>query len=189
MITTVYFIRHAEPDFEVKEDEVRPLTNKGLKDANRLIDFFSDVEIDKVFSSPYKRAYDTVYPLAIKRNLKIEIVDDFRERKVSDGTWIEDFTGFAKNQWSNFEYNLSGGECLKTVQKRNIEALNDILERGEGLNIVVGSHGTALSTIINHYDESFGYEDFIRIKNIMPWIVKFTFVDGKKPEIESFENT
>jgi len=29
--------------------------------------------------------------------------------------------------------------------------------------IVVGSYGTALSTIINFYDKSFGYDDFENI--------------------------
>jgi len=28
-------------------------------------------------------------------------------------------------------------------------------------NIVIGTHGTALSTIINYYDVSFKYEEFI----------------------------
>ena len=42
-------------------------------------------------------------------------------------------------------------------------------------NIVVGSHGTSLSTIINFYDNSFGYDDFERIRFLMPWIVEFSF--------------
>lgn len=40
---------------------------------------------------------------------------------------------------------------------------------------MVGSHGTALSTIINYFDNSFGYSDFDKIKNVMPWIVEFVF--------------
>jgi 2,3-bisphosphoglycerate-dependent phosphoglycerate mutase len=72
---------------------------------------------------------------------------------------------------------LTDGECLQDVQERNISALQKVLNRYAGKNIVVGSHGTALSTIINYYDHSFGYSDFERIKNVMPWIVEFVF-DG-----------
>ena len=63
------------------------------------------------------------------------------------------------------------------MQIRNVRALQDVLTTYKGKNVVVGSHGTALSTVINYYDKSFGYSDFEEIKNIMPWIVKFTFDD------------
>lgn len=67
------------------------------------------------------------------------------------------------------------GECLKEVQDRNIAALESLLEKYPGKNIIVGSHGTALSTIINYFDNSFGYEDFEHIRNKMPWVVEFKF--------------
>lgn len=186
MTTTIYFIRHAEPDFSVKEDSIRPLTMKGLQDANKLPVFFEDIVIDKVISSPFKRAHDTVIPLANSKGIEVELIDGFRERKVSGGTWIDDFTSFARNQWYDFDYKLTGGDSLREVQERNILALENLLERDLGLNIVVGSHGTALSTIINYYDDSYGYDDFNKIKGLMPWIVKFTFEDKKsKPVIEN----
>ncbi len=34
-----------------------------------------------------------------------------------------------------------------------------LIEHYKGKNIVIGGHGTALSTIINYFDASFGYED------------------------------
>ncbi len=83
-------------------------------------------------------------------------------------------------QWSDFAYKLSDGECLQEVQTRNISALQQVIYKHAGKNIVVGSHGTALSTIINYYDHSFGYNDFERIKNVMPWIVEFVFDENTK---------
>ena len=53
-------------------------------------------------------------------------------------------------------------------------------------NIVVGSHGTALSTIINYYDKSFGYSDFEKIRYLMPWIVEFTFEDDECIDIKKY---
>ena len=50
----------------------------------------------------------------------------------------------------------------------------------QGKNIIIGSHGTALSTIINYYDNAFGYEDFAKIKSKMPWIVEFEFDENAK---------
>ena len=82
-------------------------------------------------------------------------------------------------QWDDFDYKLSDGECLSEVQKRNIQALNKVLEEYAGKSIAIGSHGTALSTIINYYDKSFGHAEFEKIRGLMPWVVEFSF-DGDK---------
>ncbi|HWT73517.1 MAG TPA: histidine phosphatase family protein [Mobilitalea sp.] len=39
------------------------------------------------------------------------------------------------------------------VQERNINALMRVIEEYQGKNIVIGSHGTALSTIISYLIE------------------------------------
>ncbi len=175
-MTTVYFVRHAEPNFDNHDDRSRELSPKGMADRALVTEFLRDKGIDAVFSSPYKRAYDTVFDFAEKMRLVIETVEDFRERKV--GYWVEDFAGFSERQWKDFGYRLSKGESLRQVQDRNIAALEKILIAHRDKSVVIGTHGTALSTVINYYDGDFGYEDFERIKGLMPWIVRFRF-DGK----------
>lgn len=177
-MTTVYFVRHAEPNYENHDDMSRELSYKGLEDRKLVTDFLMNKQIDVVLSSPYKRAVDTVRDFAEIKGIGVSIIEEFKERRVDSG-WIEDFNSFCKRQWEEFDYKLSDGECLKEVQDRNIMALNRVLEQYRNKNIVVGSHGTALSTIINYYDKSFGYADFDRIRYLMPWIVEFTF-EGKK---------
>lgn len=177
-MTNVYFIRHAEPNFDNHDDMTRELSAKGLKDRELITGFLLDKQIDAVISSPFKRAIDTVRDFANKNGMDITIIDDFRERKV-DSCWIEDFTSFSKKQWEDFTYKLSDGECLAEVQQRNIVALDKILDDYRDQNIVVGSHGTALSTIINYYDKTFGYNEFDDIRHLMPWVVQFAF-DGKE---------
>ena len=63
-MTTVYLIRHAESDRSVRKSGSRPLTEKGREDALKLVGLFQGMEIDRIYSSPYKRALDTVSPLA-----------------------------------------------------------------------------------------------------------------------------
>lgn len=185
-MTRVYFVRHAEPNYDNHDDNLRELSPRGMEDRKLVTAFLSDKAIDVVLSSPFKRAVDTVADFAEKNNLAINTIDDFRERKV-DSCWIEDFTEFTKRQWSDFNYKLSDGECLSEVQDRNIAALSKVLEKYRGKNIVIGSHGTALSTIINYYDKSFGYEEFEKIKFVMPWIVEFVFgADRKCIEINKY---
>ena len=177
-ITTVYFVRHAIPNYNNHDDMSRELTEQGLRDRKLVTDFLSDKNISVALSSPYKRAFDTIKEFADINNLQIQIIDDFRERKI-DSEWIENFNDFCKKQWEDFDFKLSDGESLREVQNRNIRALNNALEIYRGKNIVIGSHGTALSTVINYFDGSFGYEKFNEIKNLMPWIVGFIFEGGR----------
>ena len=184
-MTTVFFVRHAEPNYNNHDDRSRELTDKGLQDRKLVTEFLLDKHIDVVLSSPYKRAVDTVADFAEAVKLEIEIVEDFRERRI-DTEWIEDFNSFCKKQWEDFKYKLSDGETLEEVQDRNIKALNKVLEVYNGKNIVIGSHGTALSTIINYYDKTFGYAEFEKIRKVMPWVVKFSFEDNACIEIEKY---
>lgn len=176
-MTTVYFVRHAESNYNNHDAELRELTEKGLEDRKLVTEYLADKSIDVVLSSPYKRSVDTVIDFASRYNLTIEKIDDFRERKV-DSVWIDDFTSFCKKQWGDFNYKHVDGETLAEVQARNILALEQVLEQYENKNIVIGSHGIALSTVVNYYDSTFGYEDFDKIRSLMPWIVNFTF-EGK----------
>ena len=176
LMTTIYFIRHAEPNYENHEDALRELSAKGMQDRKLVTEFLADKEIDFVFSSPYRRAIDTIADFASQYGFEIQSVYDFRERRIDRG-WIDDFTAFCKKQWADFTFKLSEGESLGEVQKRNIAALNVLLKEYEDKKIVVGSHGTAMSTIMSYYDNTFGYEEFEEIKGLMPWIVQFTF-DG-----------
>ncbi len=190
-ITVVYFVRHAQSNFDNHDDLTRELTVQGFRDRKLVTDFLSDKNIDVALSSPYKRAVDTIKEFTDIKNLPIQIIDDFRERKVGN-EWIDDFNNFCKKQWENFDFKLFNGESLKDVQCRNICSLNNVLKIHNGKNIVVGSHGTALSTVINYFDNSFGYKEFNEIKNLMPWIVEFTFDDNKYVKIRKynlFENT
>jgi len=186
MITTVYFVRHAEPDTSIHEDLIRPLTEKGTDDCKYVTQFLKDKNIQIALSSPYKRSVDTILPFAQEIGLQIETIADFRERRVESG-WIEDFNGFVKRQWADFSYKLSDGECLSEVQQRNIKALEKILAQHSGKNIVIGTHGTALSTMINYYDETYGYEDFQKIAGVFPWLVVMKFDGQTCVEIEKID--
>lgn len=190
-MTHIYFIRHAQPNYDNHDDFSRELSPQGLADRALVTDFLAQREIDLVLSSPFKRAVDTVKDFADRYHLPITTVDDFRERKVDSG-WIEDFRSFSEKQWADFRYRLRDGESLGEVQKRNIAALKRVLKKHPDKTIAIGSHGTALSTIINYYEPSFRFKDFERIRPIMPWVVHFTF-DGTDciaiDEIDLFTNT
>ena len=184
-MTHVYFVRHAEPNYDNHDSALRELSPKGLADRALVTDYLRNKGIAAVLSSPYKRAVDTVTPLADALGLPVETVDGFRERRIDTG-WIGDFEGYSQRQWADFSYRLTNGESLGEVQRRNIAALDGVLARFPGKTVAVGSHGTALSTILHHFRPGFGYDGFQHVRPLMPWIVRLDFEGRDCVGIEAY---
>lgn len=173
-MTSVFFVRHAQPDVSWKDDRTRPLSPVGLSDRKKVTELLIRLPIDCFFSSPYKRSVDTISDCASAFGLDIHMDERFRERQSGEnGYSIE----LIERRWNDFSFCEKGGESLRSVQSRNIEALNEILTAHEGKNIVIGTHGTALSTILNFYDPGFGCDGFKRIWHWMPYVIRLDF-DG-----------
>ena len=64
-MTRVYFVRHAEPNYDNHDDMLRELSPKGMEDRKLVTTFLSDKNIDVVLSSPFKRAVDSVADFAV----------------------------------------------------------------------------------------------------------------------------
>ena len=187
-MTTIYFIRHAQSDFSVKEDRIRPLTIKGKEASNKLTNIFRNINVDSIISSPYVRTVQTMTPLSEMKNIKIELRENLKERK--SNVWferIEEFQEFAKKQWNDFNHSADQGESLNEVQTRNVNELMNILNSKPGETILIGTHGTALCTIMNYLDKKYGYDYFSEIVGKMPHIVKVVFENNEAIEIKELE--
>ncbi|MCH5189452.1 MAG: histidine phosphatase family protein [Oscillospiraceae bacterium] len=175
-MTKVYFVRHAQPEHSFEDDRTRPLTAEGEKDTEIVTDFLKDKEIDVFYSSPYKRSIDTISNAASFYGKRI--ITDERLREREKGIGGNKFGMFHK-RWKDFDYREENGESINMVQKRNIDALTEILKDNYGKNVVIATHGTALSSILNFYNSEFGCNDFLRIIDWMPYIIELDF-SGEK---------
>ncbi len=174
-MTKLYFVRHAQPEHDHADDRTRPLTKEGLNDANVVVEFFKDKQIDAFYCSPYKRSIDTIAAAAKLSGKEIHTDERLRERdKGPEGN----NHGMFQKRWADHSYHEEGGESIAMVQERNMAAVHEILAANEGKSVVIGTHGTALSTILNYYDKQFGCDDFLRIIDWMPYIIELDFEDG-----------
>lgn len=171
-MTKVFFVRHAQPVHAHSDDRTRPLTKEGIQDSTLVLETLKDREIEAVYCSPYKRSIDTIKQVAEYYNLEIQTDERLREREKGVGG---NNHGMFQKRWENHDYHEEGGESIKMVQSRNMEALKEILAHNRDKNIVIGTHGTALSSIMNYYNPQFGCEDFLRIIDWMPYIVEMDF--------------
>ena len=84
----VYLVRHADAgdrDEWVGEDEFRPLSERGWRQARGLVKVLGKASIDRISSSPYLRCGQTVEPLGEARNQPIG-----REPRLAEGaSWRE----------------------------------------------------------------------------------------------------
>lgn len=128
------------------------------------------------YSSPYRRSVDTIAESAAWFGMAIQTDERFRERQSGrGGNNAEMF----RKRWNDFSVCEENGESLGSVQRRNMEALSEILRHCSGQHIVIGTHGTALSTILNYYDNTFLCDGFLRIIDFMPYIIRLDFDETK----------
>lgn len=177
MMTVVYFIRHAQSDRSFHDEQTRPLTAEGIADTEKITLALKDKGITHIVSSPYTRTIQTVEGLSKALMLEIETDSELRERNA--GKWHRDrFFDFIEKQWADFDYRIEGGESLREVQKRNVTALKRYLDKYKGQTLAIATHGTALSTIINYFFPEYGFEDFLKIADLMPLVLKMEFEDS-----------
>lgn len=177
-MTKVYFVRHAQSDSTIRDDRTRPLTEVGLRDSRAVSWLLADRNISYIASSSYTRSVETVSHFAEQAGLEIKIYEDLRERNA--GSWHGDrFFDFIEKQWSDHDYHIEDGECLCEVQERNIRVLKKLLTEHKGENIVIATHGTALSTILNFYYPQYDFECFKKIVNFMPFVIRLDFERDK----------
>ena len=175
-MTKIYFVRHAQPEHAWEDDRTRPLTGEGKRDSAIVFEFLKDKHIDAFYSSPYKRSVDTIADSADFFGKDIITDEDLREREKGENG---NNHGMFHKRWADHHYHEEGGESIAMVQKRNMRALTEILRDNIDKEVVVGTHGTALSTILNFYDKSFGCDDFLRIIDRMPYVIELDFEGDK----------
>ena len=175
-MTKIYFVRHAQPEHAWEDDRTRPLTGEGEKDSAIVFELLKDKHIDAFYSSPYKRSMDTIADSADFFGKDIITDEDLREREKGENGNNQ---GMFRKRWDDHDYHEEGGESIAMVQKRNMRALTEILRDNIDKEVVVGTHGTALSTILNFYDKSFGCDDFLRIIDRMPYVIELDFEGDK----------
>jgi 2,3-bisphosphoglycerate-dependent phosphoglycerate mutase len=125
------------------------------------------------------RAIDTVADFAGEYRLPIEPIEDFREHEtISDNYSDNDYFPFIEQYWADVNYKVDGDESFVDLQKRNIFALNKVITKYKNKNVVIATHGMALSSIINYYDNTYSFDDFLSMVKIKPWVVIMKF-DGE----------
>lgn len=162
------------PMLPIAQMRIGPYQTRVFSHQRRWQDFFFDISLDKIYASPYTRAYETVAPISKAKDLDIIVDQKLRERALATGS-VEDFQGTVSRYWTDEDFALEGGESNHTARKRGVAFMDRLLD-SEDQAILVGTHGNIMCLIMGHYDPSIGYDFWQKLE--MPDCYKLTF-EGK----------
>jgi 2,3-bisphosphoglycerate-dependent phosphoglycerate mutase len=149
----IYIIRHCEAEGQPPES---PLTEKGYQQAVELFEFLSEIKVDKVVTSPYLRAIQTIEPFAKELNLEIELDSRLSERVLSQDN-LSDWMEKLRATFTDQELKYEGGESSKEAMNRIVEAVEDILKSNTESTVMV-THGNIMSLLIKYFNKNIGFE-------------------------------
>ncbi len=151
MKTNIYILRHASAMSGEMDNRSRPLSKEGHRQAKLLVPSLQKLECSIVYSSPFKRALETVAPYCAA-------------------------TGTPKKVRENLSESLEK-ETLDQVRERMVAAATEIVETHSGKNVLICTHGGTMWGLLSHYDNSFGLKQYQQIGN--PDLRKIIFTKEK----------
>lgn len=164
-ITQIYLLRHAESaPCSATEERLWPLSGRGQQQAKNLVAHLSGLGIEHIYSSPYRRALDTVLPFAEAGGISIVEERDLRERYFSPGL-LPNFLELMQQAWKDLDFALPGCESGNQAQARACRLLTRVSQRHTGQTILLSSHGNLIGLILKSLAPDFGYQNWRAMRN------------------------
>lgn len=172
-MTEIYLSRHGQTIWNLSKrlqgSANSELTPNGIERAKILARRLNNIDLDCIYTSPIKRAYETA--VILKGNKNIDIICEEGLRELSFG----DYEGYTEEELlkENRGYEISkifngdietrcpNGESLKELYSRVNIALDKILIKEKNKKILIVSHGMALKAIVNYFREDDNFFDII----------------------------
>ncbi|MFH1406477.1 MAG: alpha-ribazole phosphatase [Candidatus Omnitrophota bacterium] len=158
MITKIFLIRHPETNYSREKRYCGitdiPLNNAGISQARKLSNFFENIRVDALYSSPQRRASQAA-EILFGRKSRIILADSLRELNfgVFEGlTYEKLLKEYPKEYklWLKSPLNTKPpcGESFLDLKKRVVKFYQNILQKDKGSNIAIVSHGGPIRVIL-----------------------------------------
>lgn len=167
----IYCIRHCSATGQHKDS---PLTTEGTRQAQLMSMYLNEQQfpIDKIISSPYLRAVESIKPFAETKDLHIHIDPQLHERVLSIEP-LDDWLNELEHSFQNPNYRLPGGESGNEAIQRVNHTLDHILNSDNASNIILVTHGNLLTLLLSQYDPSFNFEKWKQLQNPDIFLINF----------------
>ncbi|NIX15823.1 MAG: histidine phosphatase family protein [Candidatus Dadabacteria bacterium] len=191
-------IRHGETEWNKQglcqgKSDIN-LSEFGKVQATHLSQSLKDHQIDSIYSSNLKRAYETAELIAENHGVNVEVEDGLREMDQGDFEGkpfvkLRETHGEVLQSWradpANFR--IPNGETLQEVQDRAFNAINNISINNEGKTVLIVSHNFTIITLLCKFQGT-SLDDFYKYKISETSKHIINFKDDRYT-IETFNNT
>ena len=170
------------------------LSEEGKRQADVLGISLKHVDIDYIYSSDLKRAYDTAAAIAKYQNIEVIIDPGFREMDQGEFeglpfTQLRESHSELLQSWRNnpANFRIPRGETLQEVQDRAYESVNRIINKHFNKSVLVVSHNFTIITLLCKFRGK-SLKDFykFKIKETSKHIIK---IDNDDNKVELYNNT
>lgn len=156
----LYVVRHGQA---IGQEPDAPLVAEGRLRAELLADLLEDRGIERIVSSPYTRAVDTIGPLARRLGLLVETDDRLIERMLS-GMPLRDWEERLRAAFADPDLRLPGGESGREAQARALAVVEEVRQSPARAPLLV-SHGNLITLLLQHFDPRFGFDAWRALSN------------------------
>lgn len=149
-------IRHGLPVLTINRDGAPadpPLSEVGHQQAQLLSEWLEEERIDRIYSSPLRRARETAAPLARRTGLEIELEVRISEFDAESEEYIpmEELKRTAPERWRAF---VTGGYASQVDFEAFVKTVNaglqNLIEENPGRRIAVFCHGGVINSWATH---------------------------------------
>jgi len=142
----IYIVRH-EKRYE-SPTFFTSLTNEGKNDAEKLAEQLNEIEFDYIYSSPFLRTIQTVYPYCKKHNKKINVEyslyectndprfnnDNYHQEISSLKEFISDVDQYINVNYNSLLDKIQFPETLKNYSNRLLTFTDTIIQKYKNTN-------------------------------------------------------
>jgi 2,3-bisphosphoglycerate-dependent phosphoglycerate mutase len=160
MQKTLYIVRHAKA---TGQDPDASLTPEGELQAIHLADQFAAMPIERILSSPYSRATQSIAPLAQRLDLPI-ITDERLIERILSTRDLADWLTALRATFDDLELCFAGGESSRTATQRVVAVLNDVIAHTARTTVIV-THGNLMTLLLKHFKSEIGFALWQQLTN------------------------
>lgn len=156
----IYIVRHCKAEGQSHD---APLTPIGYEHANNLAQLFDNIKIDRIISSPFRRAIQTIEPTIQSKNLSLEIDNRLSERTLSSKD-LPDWLEKLELTFSDLDLKYEGGESSKEAMNRIVNLIEEVKNDHFDHTIIV-THGNIMTLLLKHFNNDFSFEHWSKLSN------------------------
>jgi 2,3-bisphosphoglycerate-dependent phosphoglycerate mutase len=150
----VLLVRHAAAQGQQPN---AALTPDGERQAEALADVLATHRIDRVISSPYLRATQSIGPFCQRAGLEVEVEPRLVERVLCQRD-LADWREHLRRSFDDPEYCVESGESARGAQARAVLVLQEALAARQ--RCVLVTHGNLLALLLKSIEPGFGFDDW-----------------------------